>query len=51
MATIADEFIIRLGLDPTSFRKGREQAEQEFKKTQEAARRRQANGGEQQGRC
>ena len=37
MATISDEFVVRLGLDPTSFRKGREVAEQEFNKTKAAA--------------
>ena len=38
MPTIADEFIVRLGLDPTSFRAGAEEAERLFNKTKDAAR-------------
>ena len=38
MPTIADEFIVRLGLDPTSFRAGAEEAERLFTKTKESAR-------------
>ena len=37
MATIADEFIVRLGLDPTSFRAGAEEVERSFTKTKDVA--------------
>ena len=38
MATIADEFIVRLGLDPTSFRAGAEEVERSFTRTKDVAR-------------
>ena len=37
MPTIADEFIVRLGLDPTSFRAGAEEVERSFTKTKDVA--------------
>ena len=38
MATIADEFLVRVGLDPTSFRAGAEEVERSFTRTKDVAR-------------
>lgn len=38
MPTIADEFLVRIGLDPTSFKTGAEEVERSFTKTKEVAR-------------
>jgi len=38
MPTVLDEFVVRLGLDSSGYRKGRREAEEDFKKTQETAR-------------